>query len=223
MIAWLVFFLVPAFFVLVAVFFVVMFNRLRARVLAIQALAQRIGFTFSSSDVEHIVALPLPAFSRGEARRVELVISGTHNGVPLRIFDYSYSGAGSDRSRYEFTCALATIDAACPLLVLGHENVLTRLGDDLGLDDVQLEYDAFNRRFRVKCADQKFAFSLLDGGMMEWLLDSGDFESVEVCGPWVLLVRPVVRDAGRWLDLGTFLEAFVRHIPRTVYSTYPPR
>ena len=110
MIAWLVFFLVPAFFVLVAVFFVVMFNRLRARVLAIQALAQRIGFTFSSSDVEHIVALPLPAFSRGEARRVELVISGTHNGVPLRIVYYSYSCAGSDSSRYEFTCALATID-----------------------------------------------------------------------------------------------------------------
>ena len=59
-----------------------------------------------------------------------------------------------------FTCAVAVIAAACPRLRLGHENFLTRFGDDVGLRDVELEYDDFNRRFRVKCDDQKFAFSL---------------------------------------------------------------
>ena len=84
---------------------------------------------------------------------------------------------------------------------LGHENFLTRLGDHLGLHDVELEYDDFNRRFRVKCDDQKFAFSLLDGKMMQWLLGADTFDSVEVDGPWVLLAGPKL-DPARWLDLG---------------------
>ena len=99
-----------------------------------------------------------------------------------------------------------TIPAACPRLRLGHENFLTRLGDHLGLHDVEFEYDDFNRRFRVKCDDQKFAFSLLDGKMMQWLLGADAFDSVEVDGPWVLLAVPKL-DPARWLDLGTLARA----------------
>ena len=99
---------------------------------------------------------------------------------------------------------------------------MTRLGDHFGLRDVELEYDDFNRRFRVKCGDQKFAFSLLDGRMMEWLLRADDFDCVEVDGPWVLLAAPKL-DVSRWLELGSWLDQFHRQIPAVVYSTYPPR
>ena len=37
---------------------------------------------------------------------------------------------------------------------------------------IEFEFDEFNRRFRVKCNEQKFAFALFDGQMMQWLLDS---------------------------------------------------
>jgi hypothetical protein len=199
----------------------------QARVRAVGALAQRVGFTFSNADVDHVVDMPFALFSKGDGRRVELVISGVHDGVPMRIFDYWYydeSGGRGGRSRtyHPFTCALATIPAACPRLRLGHEDFLTRLGDHLGLGDVELEYDDFNRRFRVKCDDQKFAFSLLDGKMMQWLLGADHFNSVEVDGPWVLLVEPKL-DPARWLDLGSWLDQFYRQIPPVVYSTYPPR
>jgi hypothetical protein len=99
---------------------------------------------------------------------------------------------------------------------------MSRLGDHLGLHDVEFEYDEFNRRFRVKCDDQRFAFSLLDGRMMQWLLGADTFETVEVDGPWVLLAVGKL-DPARWLDLGTWLEQFHRQIPAVVYSTYPPR
>lgn len=199
----------------------------QARVRAVGALAPRVGFTFSDADVDHIVDMPFALFSKGDGRRVELVISGVHDGVPMRIFDYWYydeSGGrgGRNRTYHRFTCALATIPAACPRLRLGHEDLLTRLGDHLGLGDVELEYDDFNRRFRVKCDDQKFAFSLLDGKMMQWLLGADHFDSVEVDGPWVLLVEPKL-DPARWLDLGSWLDQFHRQIPPVVYSTYPPR
>ena len=200
----------------------------QARVRAVAALAQRIGFTFSAADVDHVVDLPFALFSKGDGRRVELVISGTHNGVPLRVFDYWYydessSGRGGrSRTYHRFTCAVATIPAACPRLRLGHEDFLTRLGDHLGLGDVELEYDDFNKRFRVKCNDQKFAFSLLDGNMMQWLLGADSFSSLEIDGPWVLLARPKL-DPAHWLDLGSWLDQFHRQIPPVVYSTYPPR
>ncbi len=200
----------------------------RARVRAVVALAPRIGFTFSSADVDHIVDMPFTLFSRGDGRRVELVVSGTHAGLPMRMFDYWYYDEASDgrgsrsRSYHRFTCGLVTIPAACPRLRIGHENFVTRFGDHLGLRDVELEYDDFNRRFRVKCDDQTFAFSLLDGKMMQWLLDSDTFDTVEVDGPWVLLAAPKLEPA-RWLELGGWLDQFHRQIPQVVYSTYPPR
>jgi len=208
--------------------YVVQVKARQARVRAVAALAQGIGFTFSVDDVDHFVSMPFALFSKGDGRRVELVVSGTHNGVPLRIFDYWYYDQSSDgrggrsRTYHRFTCAVATIPAACPRLRLGHEDFFTRLGDHLGLRDVELEYDDFNQRFRVKCDDQKFAFSLLDGNMMQWLLRADSFDSVEVDGPWVLLACPKL-DPARWLDLGTWLDQFHRQIPPVVYSTYPPR
>jgi len=198
------------------------------RIHGVMTVAQRIGFTFSVDDVDHLVDLPFALFGRGVRQGVELVISGEHAGMPMRMFDYWYYDETSDsqgnRSRqyHRFTCALATIPAACPRLRLGHENFMTRLGDRIGLHDVTFEYDDFNRKYRVKCDDQKFAFSLLDGKMMQWLLDADSFDSVEVDGPWVLLAAPKL-DPGKWLNLGSWLEQFHRQIPAVVYSTYPPR
>ncbi len=195
----------------------------QTRLRAVAALARQVGFTFTRADDDHLVDLPFGLFSRGNGRRVELVMSGAHNGVPMRIFDYwYYVDSGRDRTYHRFTCALATIAAACPRLRLGNENILTRLSGEVGLRDVQLEYDDFNRRFRVKCDDQKFAFSLLDGRMMQWLLVAEHFDTVEVDGPWVLLVHARLAPA-QWLDLGTWLDQFARQIPDVVYSSYPPR
>jgi hypothetical protein len=200
----------------------------QARIHAVGALALRIGFTFSAADVDHVVDMPFVLFSKGDRRGVELVITGEHAGAPMRLFDYWYYDETSDskghtsRTYHRFTCGLVTIPAACPRLCLGHENFMTRLGDHLGVHDVEFEYGDFNRRFRVKCDDQRFAFSLFDGKMMEWMLGADNFASVEVDGPWVLLAAPKL-DASRWLELGTWLEQFHRQIPAVVYSTYPPR
>ena len=70
------------------------------------------------------------------------------------------TGEGKSRQVHRETCAILTIPAACPSLRLTHENALTRLADHFEHTDVKLEYDDFNRRFRVECEDQKFAFCL---------------------------------------------------------------
>ena len=204
------------------------YRRRQARVGALLALAQCIGFTFTVDDVDHVLDLPFGLFRRGDGRKLELVLSGTHNGLPLRLFDYWYYDETSDghggrsRSYHRFTCGILTVPAACPHLWLGHEGFFSHLGSHLGLRDVELESDEFNRRFRVKCDDQKFAFSVLDGRMMEWLLAADSFDTVEIVGPWVLLAVGKL-DPARWLDVGSWLDAFHAHVPQVVYSTYPPR
>lgn len=55
-------------------------------------------------------------------------------------------------------------------LVLGRENVFTRLADSIGLPDIELELADFNRAFSVKCKDRKFANDFLDQRMMRLLL-----------------------------------------------------
>jgi hypothetical protein len=208
--------------------FYIQYRNRQARIRAVAALARSIGFSFSLDDTERLVDLPFGLFHRGDGRKVELVITGKHHDLPLRLFDYWYYDEATDshgnrsRSYHRFTCALATIPAACPLLRIGHEGFFSKLGSKFGVHDVELEYDDFNQRFRVRCDDQKFAFSLLDGRMMEWLLGADGFESVEVVGPWILLAMRKLAPSD-WGSLAQWIEQFHSHIPPVVFTTYPAR
>jgi hypothetical protein len=196
-------------------------QRKHARIDALGSMAIGLGLEYSIIDTYGIETMPYALFRIGKGQKAENVISGTYNGMPLKMFDYEYYIDGRQREYHRFTCAFMTVPAACPWLCLTHENVLTRIGDHLGVHDVQLEYDDFNRRFKVS-AEQKFAFTMLDGQMMEWLLGADIFDRVEVVGPWVLVVRPRL-EASAWPKLGMWLDGFHQHIPPVVYTTYPPR
>jgi hypothetical protein len=57
-----------------------------------------------------------------------------------------------------------------PVLQITPENMLTRIGHSLGLDDIDLESEDFNRRFRVHANDRKFASDVLTPRTMQALL-----------------------------------------------------
>jgi len=60
--------------------------------------------------------------------------------------------------------------AFLPTLQVTPENVLTRIGHSLGLDDIDLESEDFNRRFRVHASDRKFASDVLTPRTMQSML-----------------------------------------------------
>jgi Protein of unknown function (DUF3137) len=196
------------------------------RIAALFSVANGLGFAFSATDEQGTLGLPFALFRRGDGRGVENVMWGEREQVPMRLFDFWFYEQQSDsrgnrsRTYHRFTCAALTIDADCPTLRIGHEGFLSRMGNALGFKDVELEYDDFNRAFRVKCDDQKFAFSLLDGRMMEWLLEHRGIETIEVVGPFVLLASSKLPPES-WLALAGTSEAFHAHIPRVVWSTWP--
>lgn len=198
------------------------------RIAALKAVAARLGLAFSLDDPGDVLALPFSLLNEGDGRGVENFLTGQHGGRPFECFDYWYYDESTDskgrrsRTYHRYTCALVTIDAFTPHLRLGHEGFFSRIGNALGIDDIELEYEEFNREFRVRCDDQRFAFSLLDGRMMEWLLRSPEFEVIEIAGPHVLLAHHRL-DPEAWPTLPPFLSRLRDNIPKVVFTTYPAR
>lgn len=130
----------------------------------------------------------------------------------------SRSGCSSAET-YRFSCAVAEVEAALSPLTLGRENVFTRLADSIGLADVELELEDFNRAFTVKCKDRKFANDFLDQRMMRWLLGTDRDFSFEACGTW-LLVYSKRRRPTELIPLFGTLKQFREGIPRVVFDLY---
>ena len=61
-----------------------------------------------------------------------------------------------------------------PDVLLRREGLFDRMAGALGFDDIDFESVEFSRRFHVKSSDKRFAYDLIDAGMMQFLLQDGD-------------------------------------------------
>jgi hypothetical protein len=119
-------------------------------------------------------------FGKGHSREASNVFTGTADGgYPMVAFDYQYketttdSKGNSHTSTYRFGVCVLRMPCAMPGLCVGKENVFTRIGSAIGFDDIEFESDEFNRAFRVKADDAKFASDVLHPRTMELLLANG--------------------------------------------------
>jgi len=212
----------------VAVFAYVGYRRKLERLRAFQSLALAQGLDFAVEDPFDTLAEPFQLLQAGDGRGVENVLWGSWQGLEVRAFDYWYyeesTDSDGDRSRsyYRFDCVLAPVDAACPPLRIGEENLLTRIAGALSFDDIRFESEEFNRRFHVKGPDAHFATALCDARMMDWLLDNGDGFTFEVVGDRLLCAYRIVEPA-EILGLFVTAKAFRERIPPVVSSLYPKR
>jgi hypothetical protein len=218
----------PILFLVVAVgaafaYFAYMANQ--KRVAALKLVAGELGFAYLPRDPGNVLSMPFRFLQQGSAPKVRDFLVGERNGRAMQLFNFQYTtSSGSNSSTvHKFTCGILTISAACPYLGIGHENFLTRLAAHVGVHDVSFESNEFNERFRVRCADQRFAFSLIDAAMMEWLMTTpSEIKTIEMDGPWVFAVAPPLSPQ-HWPDLVGFFDEFVSHVPSVVYTTYPAR
>lgn len=183
------------------------------------------GLAFSAEDPHRTLSLPFRLFRCGDGRGVENVLSGTWEGLPIRLADYWYydeshdSQGRSSRSYEHYSIALMPIEATLPPVRIEHENAFTRLVSAVGLKDVEFESGEFNRRFRVNAEDREFAFKLLDARMMEWLLATASGHCYEVSGSWVLAYCGQAQPP-TLATLAKALQGFVQQVPRLVWADY---
>jgi hypothetical protein len=144
------------------------------------------------------------------------------DGDDVRVFDLWYEDTTDDRSRPTrrwATCATVRVPAGGPRL-----RVAPRTFEDLGAlgDEIRLELDAFDRRFRVDCEDRRFAVAFLDQRMMESLLGLPDDVTLDVDEGTLVLWAPLLPPE-RVLLLFEAARTVERHVPRVVGELYPPR
>lgn len=114
---------------------------------------------------------------------------------------------------------MTEVDAALSPISIARENVLTRIADAVGLDDITFEAQGFNDAFNVKAGDRRFANDLIDQRMMAWLLSTSSEFSFEACGRWLLCSSRRRRPTELIPLLGT-LKGFHDQVPRVVYDLY---
>lgn len=188
------------------------------------AIAATIGFRFAPDDPFGLDQLPFALFRKGDGRGWKNVMWGEEEGLRLLACDYWYferrsdSQGGSSRAYYRFSCAVTDLPFTSPHTTIAPENVLTRLADMVGFDDIAFESEEFNRCMQVTSRDRRFANYLIDARMMDWLLAARGW-SFELHGDKLLCyVRRLTPDQIPEILRAT--HGFHAAIPRVVVDTY---
>jgi hypothetical protein len=158
-----------------------LFRRELSRADELEQIARELGLRFSKADPAYPGSVafryPFELFSRGIEQTCENFITGTIAAVDVTAFDFLYrirldadDAEGHARSEpIRFSCALASVAGQHPHVVI--EPASAPLQDRADGEPVRLEWGDFNARYRVISPDRGFATTLLDLGLMAWLVD----------------------------------------------------
>ncbi len=107
----------------------------------------------------------------GHSRIGYNMLTGDWQGFPAAAFTFKYTtGSGKHQQTHHFRVALIHIERTFPELRVHPENMLSRLGQSLGFDDIDFESLEFSNAFTVRSTDRKLAYDFCHTGMMEFLL-----------------------------------------------------
>jgi hypothetical protein len=137
----------------------------------VQTIAREAGWTYRRTDPGTTDALLRPPLAKGAD--VYDVVSGEVDGVSFTAFSYGVR-IGPGRPPVYRVIAIR-LPAAVPRIAVGPERLLRPVAPMIGLPDVDIESEAFNRRFKVLSADRRFAVALLTPRTVELMMTSEPF------------------------------------------------
>ena len=193
--------------------------RERKRTESLRSIADRLGLDFdhaadrtADDRLRHFAM-----FRKGHSRQAWNIMRGRitlgSHEISIELGDFLYkvtTGTGKNRStrtyRFSYLAAVNPI-GSCPETIIRREGFFDRVKGVLGFDDIDFESVEFSRTFHVSSDDKRFAYDLVDQGMMEFLLEDPP-PAVEVDGDDIC-----VSDGKRRWDPEEF-EAMVRWVGR---------
>ena len=193
---------------------------------AFMSFAAAKGWSFSVADPHDLDSRWTGApFGRGDSRKASNIFSGVApNGYPLVAFDYKYTEHSTDSkgqrtsTTYRFAVCALRLPCQLPELHVGKENMLTRFGAMVGFADIEFESEDFNRAFRVRCDDPKFASDVLHPRAMEMLLQHGRGAEWRFEGPDMLSWRSGRLDIADLLQRTDLMCRVIKSIPMFVWK-----
>ena len=155
---------------------------------AFQALAQRLGMHYRAKDPTVAQRFQfLDKLRQGSNRYAFNILDGPYEGHPVMVFDFHYETHSTDSKgrrqthHHYLSFFILFQDLAFPELRIYPENILSRLGQMLGFDDIDFESAEFSRAFVVRSIDKRFAYDICHTRMMRYLLEHRDL-AIEIEG-----------------------------------------
>jgi hypothetical protein len=125
-------------------------------------------------------------FGTGHGQLIENFVWGLEAGCNWFVFDYRFrTGSGRNETTYLFSVVVAELPVDLPSVIVREQGFWDGVGGLMGIKDLQLESDDFNRRFWVGTRDTKRAYEILHPQMMEYLMSLPPLH-YQMSGPWLV-------------------------------------
>jgi len=200
----------------------------KKRVTAFTAWANQHGWTYAEADSRYDYMPWGFPFDAGHDKKASDILTAPDGPNRALCFTYRYKtttttsdGHGGTRTSEEthyFAIYSLHLSKSLPGLRVTKEGLFGKLARMVGMHDIEFESEAFNREFKVKGDDRKFASDVVNPPMMQFLLD-GDAPGFTIAGDDIVLAK-----RGR-LKLETveptvaYLQAVLTHVPNFVWGT----
>ena len=126
---------------------------------------------------------------RGHSRMVMNAISGSVSFGTFYTFDYRFvTGSGKSRTEHRYGIVAFRVPLNFLKLDMRSEGFFDKIGNTLGVRDIQFESDEFNREYHIHCPSDKFAFDILNPEMIQYLLSLPKLHW-QLMGPYIVLVN----------------------------------
>jgi hypothetical protein len=189
-------------------------------------LCRRAGLEYSPTDTfGDTLWMPFHWLGAGRWIAAENVVWSEADPAGVRAFDLiteEVARGDVDMEERRFTCAAVPLPFGCPRLQIRPRDGLDAAAEALMGDDVTFELEAFNRRFRIRCADRRFAVAFCDQRMMRAMLGLPRGVTIAVNEDRMLL-RAAPLPPAEVVLLFEAARAIARRVPPVVASLYPPR
>lgn len=110
-------------------------------------------------------------FATGVNAEDRMVIRGVYNGERCASFTHTYEERTDDdrRATYHWQITLVELDVALPSVDILPDDLVAKMAKLVGGQDIDFESAEFNRKWRVKARDRKYAHDIVHPRVMERL------------------------------------------------------
>ncbi|MFQ3669632.1 MAG: hypothetical protein SNJ61_12205 [Fimbriimonadaceae bacterium] len=156
-------------------------------------------------------------FGQGHSPFVGNLMAKRVNGEDWLAFDYQFTitistGKSTTTVTYPNSVVAVVLPMHLPNLVLVRESFIGKLSEVLGARELKLEFDDFNRRYRVLTPEPEAAYGILHPEMVEHLM-SIPVRTWQLKGRTLLVYEPRYLAPEEYDALIGEVEAFAGRIP----------